>query len=154
MKEAEQAATIFVRRFPSYVAPSALPGLRVLLLEHTSRMLLTDGRYGRKSYAVNNMVSMMSDGRIAFNHLYVDLSRDPVGEALRIPPCAVVFNNAANAELLLASKGVMLRRAKAVCNALNLPVINRWSGSSRPRGGATTSGSRTSMASSSPRPSS
>lgn len=124
MKPAEQTATLFVRRFPSYIAPSSLPGLRVLLLEHTSRMLLTDGRYGRKSYAVNNMVSMMSDGRVAFNHLYVDLSRDPVSEALKIPPCEVVFNNAANAELLLANKSSMLRRTLAVCNALNLPVIN------------------------------
>lgn len=124
MKEAEKAAHFFVRRFPSYIAPSAQSGVRVLLLEHTSRMLLTDARYGRKAYAVNNMVSMMSDGRLAFNHLYVDLTADPLAEALRIPPCDVIFNNAANAELLLANKGFMLQRVKSICRSLDLPVIN------------------------------
>ncbi|MEX2409113.1 MAG: hypothetical protein WD489_08395, partial [Rhodovibrionaceae bacterium] len=124
MKYAERAANFFVRRFPAYIAPQALPGVRALLLEHTSRMLLTDTRYGRKAYAVNNMVSMMQDGRVAFSHLYIDLSRDPAGEALRIPPCDVIYNNAANAELLLANKGFMLRRAQAICRNLNLPVIN------------------------------
>lgn len=124
MKFAEHAANFFVRRFPSYVAPKALSGVRALLLEHTSRMLLTDTRYGRKAYAVNNMVSMMNDGRVAFSHLYIDLSRDPASEALRIPPCDVIYNNAANAELLLANKGFMLRRAQAICRNLDLPVIN------------------------------
>ena len=125
LNDAEKAATFFVRRFPAYVAPKALPGVRALLLEHTSRMLLTDARYGRKAYAVNNMVSMMRDGRVAFNHLYVDLSLDPLSEALKIPPCDVIFNNAANAELLHANKGFMLKRVKAICDALGLPVINR-----------------------------
>ncbi len=124
MIEAEQAAKFFVRRFPVYNASKDQSGLRVLLLEHTSRMLLTDARYGRKAYAVNNMVSMMQDGRIAFSHLYIDLSRDPAAEALKIPPCDVVYNNAANAELLLANKGFMLRRAVAICRNLNVPVLN------------------------------
>jgi tetratricopeptide (TPR) repeat protein len=124
LREAEKAATFFVRRFPAYIAPKVEPGVRVLLLEHTSRMLLTDARYGRKAYAVNNMVSMMSNGRVAFNHLYVDLSLDPFSEALKIPPCDVVFNNAANAELLLANKGLMLQRVKTICSKLDVPVIN------------------------------
>ena len=124
LQQAEKAATFFVRRFPAYIAPKAEPGVRALLLEHTSRMLLTDARYGRKAYAVNNMVSMMANGRVAFNHLYVDLSTDPLAEALKIPPCDVIFNNAANAELLLANKGFMLQRVKAICAKLDLPVIN------------------------------